>query len=107
MCYAPGITAADLARMSRLFERFVSRERDELPDIDVDYEHQRREEVIQPAGHVTKRIGRRAPANAPSSVDCPHATSASADATRYPSRRSGALKYAHHEEYSYHSGNGK
>ena len=47
VCYALGITAVDPARMSVLFERFVSRERDEPPDIDVDFEHQRREEVIQ------------------------------------------------------------
>ncbi len=47
VCYALGITEVDPARMSVLFERFVSRERDEPPDIDVDFEHQRREEVIQ------------------------------------------------------------
>ena len=42
-----GITEVDPARMSMLFERFISRERNEPPDIDVDFEHQRREEVIQ------------------------------------------------------------
>ncbi len=47
VCYALGITEVDPARMSMLFERFVSKERDEPPDIDVDFEHQRREEVIQ------------------------------------------------------------
>ena len=47
VCYALGITEVDPARMATLFERFVSRERDEPPDIDVDFEHQRREEVIQ------------------------------------------------------------
>ncbi len=47
VCYALGITEVDPARMNVLFERFVSRERDEPPDIDVDFEHQRREEVIQ------------------------------------------------------------
>jgi error-prone DNA polymerase len=46
-CYALGITEVDPARMSMLFERFISRERDEPPDIDVDFEHERREEVIQ------------------------------------------------------------
>src|SRR5439155_13768946 len=46
-CYALGITEVDPARMNMLFERFVSRERNEPPDIDVDFEHQRREEVIQ------------------------------------------------------------
>ena len=46
-CYALGITEVDPARMSMLFERFISRERNEPPDIDVDFEHERREEVIQ------------------------------------------------------------
>ncbi len=47
VCYALGITEVDPARMSMLFERFISRERNEPPDIDVDFEHERREEVIQ------------------------------------------------------------
>ena len=47
VCYALGITEVDPTRMSMLFERFISRERNEPPDIDVDFEHQRREEVIQ------------------------------------------------------------
>jgi error-prone DNA polymerase len=47
VCYCLGITEVDPARMSTLFERFISRERNEPPDIDVDFEHQRREEVIQ------------------------------------------------------------
>ena len=47
VCYALGITEVDPARMNLLFERFISRERREPPDIDVDFEHQRREEVIQ------------------------------------------------------------
>ncbi|HEV8519971.1 MAG TPA: error-prone DNA polymerase [Burkholderiales bacterium] len=47
VCYALFITEVDPARMSMLFERFISRERNEPPDIDVDFEHQRREEVIQ------------------------------------------------------------
>ena len=47
VCYALGITEVDPARASMLFERFISKERDEPPDIDVDFEHQRREEVIQ------------------------------------------------------------
>jgi len=47
VCYALGITEVDPKRMSMLFERFVSKERNEPPDIDVDFEHQRREEVIQ------------------------------------------------------------
>jgi error-prone DNA polymerase len=47
VCYALGITGIDPARMNGLFERFVSKERHEPPDIDVDFEHDRREEVIQ------------------------------------------------------------
>ena len=47
VCYCLGITAVDPARADLLFERFVSAERDEPPDIDVDFEHERREEVIQ------------------------------------------------------------
>ncbi|MGE5131000.1 MAG: error-prone DNA polymerase [Sphingomonadaceae bacterium] len=47
VCYVLGITEVDPGRMSMLFERFISRERNEPPDIDVDFEHQRREEVIQ------------------------------------------------------------
>jgi error-prone DNA polymerase len=47
VCYALGITEVDPARSAMLFERFISRERNEPPDIDVDFEHQRREEVIQ------------------------------------------------------------
>ncbi len=47
ICYCLGITSVDPARMQLLFERFLSKERDEPPDIDVDFEHERREEVIQ------------------------------------------------------------
>src|SRR6266496_5714875 len=47
VCDALGITEIDPARMNGLFERFVSKERHEPPDIDVDFEHDRREEVIQ------------------------------------------------------------
>ncbi|HEY3500656.1 MAG TPA: error-prone DNA polymerase [Polyangiaceae bacterium] len=47
VCYALGITAVDPAQSSLLFERFLSAERHEPPDIDVDFEHERREEVIQ------------------------------------------------------------
>ncbi|MDE2012964.1 MAG: error-prone DNA polymerase [Alphaproteobacteria bacterium] len=47
VCYVLGITAVDPERMDLLFERFVSPERNEPPDIDVDFEHERREEVIQ------------------------------------------------------------
>jgi len=55
VCYALGITEVDPARMSVLFERFISRERNEPPDIDVDFEHQRREEVMQ---YVYAKYGR-------------------------------------------------
>lgn len=47
VCYCLGITAVDPIRGNSLFERFISKERNEPPDIDVDFEHQRREEVIQ------------------------------------------------------------
>jgi error-prone DNA polymerase len=55
VCYCLGITAVDPVRMGLLFERFLSRERAEPPDIDLDIEHERREEVIQ---HVYARYGR-------------------------------------------------
>ena len=47
VCYCLGITEVDPARMNMLFERFISKERNEPPDIYVDFEHHRREEVIQ------------------------------------------------------------
>lgn len=47
VCYALGITEVDPARSALLFERFISKERGEPPDIDVDFEHERREDVIQ------------------------------------------------------------
>ena len=47
VCYCLGVTAVNPAESQLLFERFISRERSEPPDIDVDFEHQRREEVIQ------------------------------------------------------------
>jgi len=47
VCYCLGITSVAPERIDLLFERFVSRERDEAPDIDVDFEHERREEVLQ------------------------------------------------------------
>jgi error-prone DNA polymerase len=55
VCYALGITAVDPTRTNLLFGRFVSVERGEPPDIDVDFEHQRREEVIQ---YVFEKYGR-------------------------------------------------
>jgi error-prone DNA polymerase len=56
VCYCLGITEVDPARGNNLFERFISRERNEPPDIDVDFEHQRREEVIQ---YIYEKYGRR------------------------------------------------
>jgi len=55
VCYCLGITEVDPSRMEMLFERFVSKERHEPPDIDVDFEHQRREEVIQ---YIYEKYGR-------------------------------------------------
>jgi len=55
VCYCLGVTAVDPDRIDLLFERFVSRERNEAPDIDVDFEHERREEVLQ---YVYDKYGR-------------------------------------------------
>ena len=55
VCYCLGITEVDPARFDLLFERFISPERNEPPDIDVDFEHERREEVIQ---YIYQRYGR-------------------------------------------------
>ena len=55
VCYCLGITEVDPARGNLLFERFISKERNEPPDIDVDFEHQRREEVIQ---YIYEKYGR-------------------------------------------------
>lgn len=55
LCYVLGITAIDPVKMELLFERFLSLERREPPDIDVDFEHERREEVIQ---EIYRRYGR-------------------------------------------------
>jgi error-prone DNA polymerase len=56
VCFCLGITEVDPARMSVLFERFISKERNEPPDIDVDFEHERREEVIQ---YIYAKYGRQ------------------------------------------------
>jgi error-prone DNA polymerase len=55
VCYCLHVTSVDPDRSTLLFERFISRERNEPPDIDVDFEHERREEVIQ---HLYKKYGR-------------------------------------------------
>ncbi len=55
ICYCLGVTAVDPDRIDVLFERFISKERAEAPDIDIDFEHQRREEVIQ---YIYEKYGR-------------------------------------------------
>lgn len=56
VCYCLGITAVDPRQINVLFERFISRERAEPPDIDVDFEHERREEIIQ---YIYQKYGRQ------------------------------------------------
>jgi error-prone DNA polymerase len=55
VCFCLGITEVDPGRMAMLVERFISKERNEPPDIDVDFEHERREEVIQ---YIYRKYGR-------------------------------------------------
>ncbi len=55
VCFCLGVTEVDPVRGTLLFERFISKERNEPPDIDVDFEHQRREEVIQ---YIYRKYGR-------------------------------------------------
>ena len=55
VCYCIGITAVDPSRLDLLFERFISAERNEPPDIDIDFEHERREEIIQ---YIYEKYGR-------------------------------------------------
>lgn len=55
VCFALGVTEVDPMRMNMLMERFISKERNEPPDIDIDFEHERREEVIQ---YIYRRYGR-------------------------------------------------
>jgi error-prone DNA polymerase len=55
VCYVLGVTSVDPDRLDVLFERFISRERNEAPDIDIDFEHERREEVLQ---YVYEKYGR-------------------------------------------------
>jgi error-prone DNA polymerase len=56
VCYVLGVTSVDPNRFETLFERFLNEDRDEPPDIDVDFEHERREEIIQ---HIYERYSRR------------------------------------------------
>jgi len=78
VCYALGITEIDPARTQLLFERFISRERNEPPDIDVDFEHERREEVIQ---YIYRKYGRERAALA-ATVICYRTRSAIRDVAR-------------------------
>lgn len=55
LCYCLGITAVNPAQSQLLFERFISKERNEPPDIDIDFEHQQREQVIQ---YIYQKYGR-------------------------------------------------
>ncbi|HEX4378326.1 MAG TPA: error-prone DNA polymerase [Steroidobacteraceae bacterium] len=78
VCFALGITEIDPARMQLLFERFISRERNEPPDIDVDFEHERREEVVQ---YIYDKYGRERAALA-ATVICYRTKSAVRDVAR-------------------------
>ena len=78
VCFALGITEVDPARANLLFERFISRERNEPPDIDIDFEHERREEVIQ---YIYGRYGRERAALA-ATVICYRSKSAVRDVAR-------------------------
>lgn len=78
VCFALGITEVDPSRMQLLMERFISRERNEPPDIDVDFEHERREEVFQ---YIYGKYGRtRAALTA--NVICYRSRSAARDVAR-------------------------
>jgi error-prone DNA polymerase len=65
VCYCLGITEVDPARLDLLFERFLSKERNEPPDIDVDFEHERREEIVQ---YIYRKYGRHRAALAASVI---------------------------------------
>ena len=78
VCFALGITEVDPSRMNMLFERFISKERNEPPDIDVDFEHERREEVIQ---YLYNKYGRERTALA-ATVICYRARSAVRDVAK-------------------------
>jgi error-prone DNA polymerase len=84
VCYCLGITEVDPARGNMLFERFISKERNEPPDIDVDFEHQRREEVFQ---YIYQKYGRERAALA-ATVICYRQKSAVRDVAK-------ALGFAH------------
>ncbi|WP_068825901.1 error-prone DNA polymerase [Pseudomonas sp. BMS12] len=90
VCFVLGITELDPGRSNLLFERFLSRERNEPPDIDVDFEHERREEVIQ---YVFRRYGRNRAALT-AVVNTYHAAGAIRDVAKalgLPAQQQGAL----------------
>ncbi len=78
VCFVLGITELDPAHYSLLFERFISKERNEPPDIDVDFEHERREEVIQ---YIYRKYGRERAALA-ATVICYRSKSAVRDVAK-------------------------
>jgi len=78
VCYALGVTNVDPARINLVTERFISRERNEPPDIDIDFEHERREEVIQ---YIYRKYGRDRAALA-ATVICYRGKSAVRDVAR-------------------------
>ncbi len=78
VCYALGVTAVDPEHTTLLVERFISAERDEPPDIDIDFEHERREEVIQ---YIYRKYGRDRAALA-ATVICYRGRSAVRDVAR-------------------------
>jgi error-prone DNA polymerase len=78
VCFALGVTEVDPTHTEMLMERFISKERNEPPDIDIDFEHERREEVIQ---YVYGRYGRERAALA-ATVICYRAKSAMRDVAR-------------------------
>ncbi|MDO5102352.1 MAG: error-prone DNA polymerase [Lautropia sp.] len=78
VCFVLGVTEVDPARMNLLMERFISRERNEPPDIDVDFEHERREEVFQ---YIYRKYG-RARAALTANVICYRGRSAARDVAR-------------------------
>ena len=77
LCFALGITEVDPTKHDLLFERFISEDRGEPPDIDVDFEHERREEVMQ---HIYRRYGRERAGLAADGRDLP-------DPVRHPRGR--------------------
>ena len=78
VCFVLGIVEVDPSRMQVLVERFISRERNEPPDIDVDFEHERREEVFQ---YIYRKYGRHRAALT-ANVICYRGRSAARDAAR-------------------------